>query len=421
MPTMRLTTAAIERLPRAKPGKRDEYWDTHLRGFGLRVNDKGGKNFFARYIVAGAGREFLPLGAFISGATDNDPGSLARARKDAGWALDLAKTGRSPKAERGRINAEIQKAVAGTYEKTVADFIELHAKPNNKSWHESQRLLMVEGADWLFRPLAEITRGDVLQRMDAIVARSAPYTANRFLAALKTMFKWAIERELVPGSPVAGLTRPLKKEIKRDRVLTEDELKKLWAAFEYLGWPFGPIFKLLIVTGQRRAEVTNMRWADLDLENKLWTLPASSTKAGRTHEVPLSDTAITIIEALPHLSGTFVFPSKARQKDKGDERTVSGWSAAKKRAEKIAGFDDWRLHDLRRSMATHTRALGIDRDTVSAILNHTRSDVTGIYDRYSALPEKGRALDAWSNKLRVIIEGRAENVLPLQAALAQKS
>ncbi len=416
MPTMRLTAAAIERLPRAKPGKRVEYWDTLLRGFGLRVNDKGGKTFFARYIVAGAGREFLPLGAFIAGVTDKKPGSLSQARASAGAALDMARVGESPRRARQSAQDELQKAQADTYEATVADFIRLHAKPNNKRWSEVERMLKREGAEWLDRPIADLTRGDVLKRLDAIVARPAPYTANRFFAALKTMFRWAIERELVTDSPMAGLTRPLKKETRRDRVLTEDEIKRLWGTFDNLGWPFGPIFKLLIVTGQRRAEVTDVRWAEFDLKQKLWTLPAASTKSGRTHEVPLSEMAITIIERLPRLSDTFVFPSLAPHKHRDVERTVSGLSGAKKRAEKWVDIGDWRLHDLRRSMATHTRALGIDRDTVSAILNNSPGDVTSIYDRYSALPEKRRALDAWANKLRTIIEGKAENVVALAGA-----
>ena len=156
-----------------------------------------------------------------------------------------------------------------------------------------------------------------------------------------------------------------------------------------------------------------MRWADLDIERKLWILPPEATKAGRTHEVPLSDLVLEIIKGAPRVGRVFVFPTRSH---KGAERPPSGFSAAKRRADKAAGIDNWRVHDLRRTAATHTRALGIDRDTVSAILNHSPGDVTSIYDRYSALPEKRRALDAWSNKLRAIIEGKAENVVELVGA-----
>ncbi|HUT51072.1 MAG TPA: site-specific integrase [Alphaproteobacteria bacterium] len=431
MPTMNLTAAAIARHKPAPEGKRIEVWDKVLPGFGVRITDAGRKTFFARYVVTGSGREFLPLGPFVEGAANGERGSLSHARAEAGRALDLAKVGTSPKQTRARAGAAAEQATASTYRAVVSDFIEEYAKPRNRGWREVERLLLKEGALWLDRPVASITAVDIVMCLKAVKKR-APIVANRTLAAWRRMFKWAVKQRIygIVVSPAADLETP-SPEVERERVLSEAEIKAVWSALDALGWPFGPIYQLNLVSAQRRGEVASMRWSDIDLGAKVWTLPREATKSGRAHDVPLSDLAVTILDGLPRVGESYVFPSLNPRKRTGTERPVSGFSAAVKRAKKIIAereakgegerVDDWRLHDLRRTATTEMARLGIPEHVLKRVLNHSTrsiSGVTGIYNRHEYAEEKRSALAAWGRRLQVILDGKTENVVELAEARA---
>ena len=170
-----------------------------------------------------------------------------------------------------------------------------------------------------------------------------------------------------------------------------------------------PLVNMLLLTAQRRDEVATMRWADVEPESKLWTIPREQTKADRAHEVPLSPLALEILEALPRFSGPYIFTTM------GGERPVSGFSKGKKGLEELSGLTDWRLHDLRRTGATNMARLGVPGSTIGRVLNHAQRGVTAIYDRHSYLPEKHHALDIWSSKLASIIRPTDdEKVVPLR-------
>ncbi len=215
-------------------------------------------------------------------------------------------------------------------------------------------------------------------------------------------------RDLIEASPCASVKAP-GKERQRDRVLTDDEIKTLWRAWENIPWPWGPFCKLLLVTAQRRSEVAHMRWGDVDLEAKLWTLPRELTKSDRAHEVPLSDLAVEIIEGVKRLDWSdYLFASRLADRD--NDRPLSCFGEAKTRTEKMAeeAVADWRLHDLRRTAATNMARLGIGVAIIGRVLNHVSGrGVTGIYDRHSYLPEKCRALAAWGGRLEALL-GRTD-------------
>jgi integrase len=296
----------------------------------------------------------------------------------------------------------------------IEQFITRDQKPRNRHWHEVERILKRELAPWLDRPIQSITRRDVLDRLDAIADR-APVRANRVLAWTRRLFGWALERDIISASPVAGIRAPTR-EVARDRVLESAELAAVWRASEALQWPFRQIVQLLAVTAARKGEVVNMRWQDLDLERRLWVVPREMTKAGRLHEVPLSDLAMEIIEGLPRVGDGLVFPARKA----GSANPVSGFSKIKTRLDQMSEVDNWRVHDLRRTAASGMARLGHPPHVVAAVLNHSPGStmgITAVYNRHRYADEKRAALDAWSRDVERVI-GRGGEAKVLQLAVA---
>src|SRR4029077_19722453 len=162
------------------------------------------------------------------------------------------------------------------------------------------------------------------------------------------------------ANPVANVDKVVK-EIARDRVLEDDEIVAFWAACGELDWPFGPLYKLLLVTAQRRDEVAGMKWDEIDLKKRVWIIPRERAKNDRAHEVHLSDLAIEIIEGVQQ-SSPLLFTTNG-------ERHVSGYSRSKTTLDRHMGIDDWILHDLRRTAATGMAKLNIPPHVVDKILN----------------------------------------------------
>ena len=181
-------------------------------------------------------------------------------------------------------------------------------------------------------------------------------------------------------------------ETARDRILTDDELCAVWSAATEQGGLFAPVFKLLILTGQRRNEVAGMEWRELDLPGMLWKLPRGRVKNDSGHEVPLSDPAIAIIDGVPRVSGReLLFTTTGNT-------PISGFSKAKLEIDEASGVEDWTIHDLRRTVASGMARLGVSLPVIEKILNHTSGSfrgVVGIYQRHSYADEKRAALDLW--------------------------
>ena len=191
-------------------------------------------------------------------------------------------------------------------EAVIARFVTIYAKPRMRpvSAHEVERILMKEVATaWPRRRLSEISDTDVNTLLDGIVARGSPITANRTLAWLRRLCSWAKGRKIITANPCDDIEAPAT-ETARDRILADGELLAVWRASEAIGNPYVGFIRLLILTGARRSEIAGMRWSEIDIERKLWTLPKERTKNKREHIVPLSDLAIDIIQHIPRIAGS---------------------------------------------------------------------------------------------------------------------
>jgi integrase len=347
------------------------------------------------------------------------------------WAHDVAaqcKQGIDPREEEHRLLLEAKMAGGRRFDQVVVQFIERYAK-KNKSWTETlgifQRHVLPR---WRERQLDAITRADVACLLDEVEDKTSIYTANRVLAAVRKLFNWSVTRGLIELSPVVpGMAR--KGEVSRTRYLSPDELRIVWNAADQLGYPAGAVIRLLITTGQRRGELTAMTWDQLDLEGeRLWSVPAEHTKSGRGHLVPFSDLTLDILKEVPHL-GDYVLTSLG-------DRPVSGFGKWKKKLdekilvlmseeaeargtdpEAVKPLPHWRLHDLRRTVATHMEELGIPPHIVGSVLNHdpkSYKGITSVNTRGDLIFERRKALTAWARFLSLILdEARWEGVSKL--------
>jgi integrase len=426
----------VTRIVNAKAvSSRQEIPDGLLVGLYLVVQPSGAKSFAVRYRHAGQPRK-LTLGAY--------PAINLEAARDIGAkALRAAAEGRDPAAEKQSAKGEAKRQAAeevrgqrDLFENVAREFIERHAMKNTReaTWRETARILGFRpsaddpskldqiGGDvldaWKGRKIQEITKRDVIALLDAVHDRGAPIMANRILAAIRKLFNWCMARDVIQASPCVMITPPAP-ERSRDRILGDDELGSVWKAADGDGWPFGPIIKLMILTGQREGEVAGMRWDELDLEKKTWTLPASRVKNDELHEVPLSDSAVAIIKALPRIKtgGGFVFAGR-------EGKSVSGFSRAKDRidekiteATKGRSLSSWVFHDLRRTVASGMARLGIQLPVIEKVLNHksgTFRGIVGVYQRHSFAEEKRTALAAWASHVESVVSGKQpDNVVPM--------
>jgi hypothetical protein len=206
----------------------------------------------------------------------------------------------------------------------------------------------------------------------------------------RRLYTWAIGKDLVETSPCLGLSKP-GVETQRDRVLSEDEIRAVWAACDAEPGIIADAFRLMLVTAQRRGEVLSMRWQDVD--GAWWTIPAEVAKNGRSHRVPLSPQALAILaRRRERVKGPWVFPSPTT------DRPIENPQKAAERLRERSNVPDLRLHDFRRTATSLMTGMGISRLTVKKILNHAERDVTAIYDRHSYDPEKRTTLEAWGRR-----------------------
>jgi integrase len=254
-----------------------------------------------------------------------------------------------------------------------------------------------------------------------VADRGSPITARRLHSHLHRFFRWCVGRGIIESNPAADLPKP-GSETKRDRVLTDEELRSVWKATDSFGWPFSPAIKLLILTGARRAEIGGLRWAEV--RDKEFRLEGERTKNGEPLTIPLSKPAAAIVEKLPKIAKSeFVFTTNGKT-------PVSGWSRIKQTIDKnievqaVCGEREkvavppWTLHDLRRTVATGLQKLGVSLQVIEAILGHvagSRAGVVGIYQRHSFDKEKAAALEAWGAQVMSLVEGkRPGKVLPMR-------
>ncbi|MCJ2101023.1 tyrosine-type recombinase/integrase [Methylobacterium sp. E-046] len=390
---VRLTKALIPTLCVAEGQSERVVWDSETVGLGLRLRHSGNAAWIVRPPRKGGASRIITLGSLASVP-------LADARKAAADRMATAMLGVDHHAER-----EASKARAAvTFGNVLVRYLtRQEARLRPSSFRDTRRYLDVHAKRLHSLPLADIRRAQVAALLGEIAERSGPFASNRARAALSAFFAWAVGEGLVELNPVVGSNKHAS-ETARDRVLTEGELVAVWRAAD--GDAFGPIVRLLLLTGQRREEVAAMRWPELDLQAALWRLPGERTKNGRPHDVPLSVAALKILAAVPMRDGRdHVFGVRGGG--------FSGFSKAKRELDERAGIEvAWRLHDLRRTTAT-TMAdkLNIQPHIVEAILNHIsghKAGVAGIYNRAAYAAEKRAALDAWGAHVLALLEAQTD-------------
>jgi integrase len=407
-----LTASSIEKLKPA--GARREIADGLLAGLYLVIQPSGAKSWAVRYRFAGQPRK-LTLGSLP--AID-----LSSARRLARRALVAVAEGRDPCQEKKAAKRSSVARSQDRFDKIADDFIERYAKANTResTWRETERLLRKDVVPvWKGRAVQEITRRDVIELLDSKVDAGSPIMANRVLAAVRRLFGWSAERGIIEASPCMGVKAPAA-ERSRDRILSDDELRLVWNACEGIGWPFGPLTKLLILTAQRRDEVGEMGWAELDLGAGLWSIPRERTKNDLAHEVPLSNVAVEIVRTLPKVGGRggYVFTTNG-------VTAVGGFSRAKDRLDaaisEARGTAEpllrWTFHDLRRTAASGMARLGINLPVIEKVLNHTSGSfagIVGVYQRHSFADEKRHALEGWA-RFVMSLQTPSENVVQLRA------
>jgi len=376
----KLTPKLIDCLPAATE-RRYEVRDEIVTGLMVRVSYTGARVWYLTAIVNDRPRR-IKLGTY-------PVLSLADARDKARDVLRQIQLGIFEKAS--------DEPIRFTLGEVIPQFIELYAKPRNRSWKPTARVL-TKFAPLYDKPIDTIKRGDVVRVLDELVASGMGTGVNRALAAIKKLFSWCVDRGTIDINPVAVLKAPAK-EVDRDRVLTDTEIAACWFGAEAEGFPFAPFAKLVILTGQRRGEVAGLRWSELDLANATWTIPAQRAKNATQHVVPLAPLAVSILSALPRFAGSdFVFTTTGKT-------PISGFGRLKDRLEAAVGSKDWRLHDIRRTVATNRAMIGVQPHVIEAVLNHKSGIVSGVaavYNRHAYTQEKRAALTKWAEHVNAI-------------------
>jgi integrase len=392
--------------------KRRLVWAKGLKGFGIRITPKGTKSFVFKYDVDGRDR-WLTFGQYPKL-------KLAEAFKKYGEALEKVEAGEDPADENVEMNEANRRAL--TIRQLADQYIEKYAKPRKRSWKEDERILEHDVlGKWGARRASKITRRDVIDLLDEIVARGAPIQANRTLAVIRRMFNFGIDRDVIEVSPCHRV-KPPSAESSKDRYLTLDEIRLFWTRLDTapLTKHTKLALKLLLLTLQRSSEVIGINKSELDLKARTWIIPAERTKNKRAHLVTLSPLAMEIVLALMKDVGenSFLFPGEGG----GDHFTNSALSRAIARNLDHFGIAKFTPHDLRRTGSTQLAAFKVPRFDRDRILNHTDRTVGAVYDIHEYEDEKRAALNLWSDIIERSVSSRGKvNVRELRAALKYRA
>ena len=383
VPKRSFTDAAVKRLKPPTTGQVDVF-DQGYPGLALRLSYGGNRSWVFFYRINGRLRRMW-LGTYPALSLADAREAWRAARKD-------AQAGKEPTKPRDPTDTD------STFEKALENWLK-RDQSSNRTKDAVKRLIDKDATPaWRHRHIADIGRSDVLDVIDAVVDRGSPITARRLHAHLHRFFTWHTGRGKIPLNPMAHLPKP-GAETKRDRVLSDQELSAVWKAAGEIGWPFGDAIRLLILTGARREEIGGLKWSEI--EGDAIKLGGDRTKNAAPHTIPLSVPTTVVLQRIPLIA------ESERAFTTNGKTSISGWSRAKRQLEEISGVADWRIHDLRRTVATGLQKLGVNLQTIEAVLGHTsgsRSGVVGVYQCHSFDSEKRAALDAWGAHVASLVE-----------------
>lgn len=423
------TDRGLKALKAAKSGTHYDRWDAVVPGLGVRVSETGRKTFVLLKRFPGKPHPTrLRIGEY--GAI-----TLEKARKTARDWLELIQKGKHPADEIERQKAEQARKRANTFAAVAHDFIE-QKLPTERRGDDAERDIRANFLPaWQALPITEIA-DDMVAALIKAKARTAPVQARNLLALAKRFFRWAIDQRAygIKVNPAADL-KPASlcgERASRERTLANTELMALWRASGRMRYPFGPIYRLLLLTALRLNEVADAEWSEFDFKAGLWTIPAARMKGreskARAHVVPMTTEIRAILESLPRQNGgPFVFSTtggrrpvwvSAKVKDRLDARMSRTILAMGRMSGERMVPADWRNHDIRRTIRTHLSRLKISEEAREAVMAHVRPGIKGVYDLHDYLDEKREALTMWADRLRGIVSPSPErsgssNVVPL--------
>lgn len=383
-------------------------WDDGIKGFGAKVTRSGAVSYILQFRMGG--REARTRRCTIG--SHGSPWTPTTAREEALRLSLLIAQGMDPvEVEKQRRREAVDLAFdnyADRFEKScvglgwkllVARSLRIHSKPVLKS-----------------KPLTKITRVDIVAVFDRMPDGQVANRRNVF-AVLRRLFRWAVSRGDIDRSPMEGMETPPAVKA-RDRWLSDSELRRVWNQTDKTHHCFGPIVRLLIVTGQRREEVASLSWEELDQSELMWTLPGNRAKNGEPNRIPLNALAVGVLDGVV---GGEKWPSRGKIFPTSTGAGFTAYHKGKEKIDRLIAADggdpvaSWRLHDLRRTLATGFQRLGVRFEVTEAVLNHvggSRSGVAGIYQRHDWKLEKREALDLWNDHLRAIL-ARSDEALEI--------
>jgi integrase len=414
MHARRLTDIAVRGLKAAK--ERYEISDLHAKGLRVVVHPSGTKTFVYRYWYAGKPRKL----------TFENVTSLAAARKLAGDAQLEVAQGENPAAAKQKRKQQAREAAAqarATAEllrqdgmaALAAQFISKHARAltRSSSAKATERIFRnIVLPAWPDKTVHQVKRRDIIDLLEVVAeggngAPPRPIQANRTHAVLRKFFNWCVARDIIPVSPCLGVVPPAR-EVARERVLSNAELIALWRTCDELNPRHSAYVRLLLLTAQRRREVAELPWAEIDKSSRVWVLAAERCKNRTTNTVPLSKQAWRILTSIaPAGDPTLVFGKK-----------LNDFGRIKRELDKRLNFaTPWRLHDLRRTAASGLQKVGVAPHIIERVLGHVVGGIAGVYQRHSYDTEKAAALQHWADYVERLVSGKADDkVLPMQPA-----
>lgn len=358
----------------APPGT---YWDTNPRGFGIRIG-KRAKTFLV--LIASGRRQVIgPYGVL----------SLADARAEARRRL----------AEKvlGKVHPN-----RAPCDKAIHDFLKAAERANRPRTVKDYRRHLTLYYDYGRRSLTDITPREIARQLEKLADR--PGEKEHAFKVGRTFFRWCARQHLIDRSPMEHMQVTVGKS--RERILTEDELKALWAATGGPWCAFHSIVRLLVLTGQRRGEIAGLQWDWLDTAERTITIPATVTKNGRTHTFPYGDLVADHIAGVGKMVGCpYLFPAS---RQRSEATTVfAGWSKSKAALDKASGVTGWTLHDLRRTYSSTMARLGVSQIVTEKLLNHVsggvQSPISSTYNRYTYMTEMRHAVGAYEGHIRALV------------------